>query len=189
MNLLLKPEPYIGFTRLSMLAPDGRCKAFDASANGFVRSEGAGLVVLKRLEDAVRDGDRIYSVIRSTAVNQDGRTSSLTVPCGKAQEALLREAYRQAQVEPAKVQFIEAHGTGTGVGDPIEAAALGKVLAEGPPGRPSMCDRVGEDEHRAPRAGLRNRRTDQDGARACTTVRSRATCTSRKQTRTSTSTA
>jgi acyl transferase domain-containing protein/ubiquinone/menaquinone biosynthesis C-methylase UbiE/acyl carrier protein len=133
VNILIKPEPYVGFSRLAMLSPDGRCKAFDAGANGFVRSEGAGLIVLKPWSLAIADGDPVYALIRATAINQDGRTNGLTVPSQKAQEELLREACRQAGVAPADVQFVEAHGTGTLVGDPIEARALGTVLAEGRP--------------------------------------------------------
>jgi acyl transferase domain-containing protein/thioesterase domain-containing protein/acyl carrier protein len=128
VNAILKPEISIGFTQASMLSPDGRCKTFDAKANGFVRAEGAGIVILKPLESALEDGDAIYAVIRGSAVNQDGQTNGITVPNGKAQEAALREAYRQAGVSPEQIQYIEAHGTGTSVGDPIEANALGTVL-------------------------------------------------------------
>jgi len=131
VNALIKPEPYVGFSRLSMLSPDGQCKAFDAAANGFVRSEGAGVIVLKRLSEAVRDGDRVVAVIRGSAVNQDGRTSGLTVPSSTAQAALIEEACQHASVDPRDVQFAEAHGTGTLVGDPIEATALGSVLGRG----------------------------------------------------------
>ncbi len=132
-NALLKPETTMGFSRASMLSPDGRCKAFDSSANGYTRSEGAGVVVLKPLPDALADGDPIYAVIRGTAINEDGRTSGITVPGRAAQEAMLRTAYRQAGVAPSDVQYVEAHGTGTPVGDPIEAQALGAVLGQGRP--------------------------------------------------------
>jgi acyl transferase domain-containing protein/aryl carrier-like protein len=132
-NALIKPETTMGFSRASMLSPDGRCKAFDASANGYTRGEGAGVVVLKPLKKAVADGDPIYAVIRGTAINEDGHTSGITVPGRQAQEAMLRQAYRQAGVAPSDVQYIEAHGTGTPVGDPIEAQALGTVLGEGRP--------------------------------------------------------
>jgi acyl transferase domain-containing protein/NAD(P)-dependent dehydrogenase (short-subunit alcohol dehydrogenase family)/aryl carrier-like protein len=131
VNALLLPDSYIGFSRLGMLSPDGRCKAFDAEANGFVRGEGAGMVLLKPLAQARADGDRIYAVIRGAAVNQDGRTPGMTVPSQDAQEALLRDACRNAGVSPADIQYVEAHGTGTPVGDPIEARALGRVLSEG----------------------------------------------------------
>jgi acyl transferase domain-containing protein/NADPH:quinone reductase-like Zn-dependent oxidoreductase/acyl carrier protein len=143
VNALLLPDWYIGFSRLGMLSPDGRCHAFDAAANGFVRGEGAGMIVLKPLSLALADNDRIYAVIRGTAVNQDGRTPGLTVPSEEAQAALLRQAYHNAGVEPATVQYIEAHGTGTLVGDPIEARALGCVLsADRPADRPCIVGSV-----------------------------------------------
>ncbi len=131
VNAMLLPDWYIGFSRLGVLSPDGRCKAFDVRANGYVRSEGAGMVLLKPLSRALADGDRVYAVIRGTAVNQDGRTPTMTVPGQQAQEALLREAYRKAGVTGRQLQYVEAHGTGTPVGDPIEARALGSVLGEG----------------------------------------------------------
>jgi acyl transferase domain-containing protein/acyl carrier protein len=133
VNVLIWPGGYIGFSRLSMLSPDGRCKAFDASANGFVRSEGAGVVVLKPLARAIADGDRVYALIRATGVNQDGRTGGMTVPSQSAQEDLLRQTCHQAGLEPGQIQYAEAHGTGTLVGDPIEARALGNVLSAGRP--------------------------------------------------------
>lgn len=128
VNMLLAPEPFLCFSRWGMMAPDGRCKAFDAGADGFVRSEGCGLVALKRLSDAEADGDRILAVIRGSAVNQDGASSGLTVPNGLAQQALLRAAYKNAGVAPTGVDYVEAHGTGTSLGDPIEMEALGAVL-------------------------------------------------------------
>jgi acyl transferase domain-containing protein/aryl carrier-like protein len=131
VNMLLLPDWYVGFCRMGMLSPEGRCRAFDAGASGFVRSEGAGMVALKPLARALADGDRVYAVIRGTATNQDGRTPGMTVPSQDAQEALLREACRDADVMPAWIQYVEAHGTGTLVGDPIEARALGRVLSDG----------------------------------------------------------
>ncbi len=143
VNALLLPDWYIGFSRLGMLSPDGRCHAFDAGANGFVRGEGVGMVVLKPLSRALADGDHIYAVIRGTAVNQDGRTPGMTVPRPEAQEALLRQAYQNAGISPAQVQYIEAHGTGTLVGDPIEAQALGRVLCDQrPANRPCVIGSV-----------------------------------------------
>lgn len=133
VNVLLMPDGYIGFSRLSMLSPDGRCKAFDSRANGFVRSEGAGMVVLKPLARALADNDRIYALIRATAVNQDGRTPGMTVPSQQSQAALVRDACRQAGILPGEIQYVEAHGTGTQVGDPIEAQALGEELSVGRP--------------------------------------------------------
>jgi myxalamid-type polyketide synthase MxaD len=136
VNMILSPAIAIGFTKAGAMAPDGRCKAFDARADGYVRSEGAGVVVLKPFSKAWADGDPIYAVIRGSAVNQDGRSNGLMAPNPLAQEAVLREAYRQAAIPPGKVQYVEAHGTGTLLGDPIEAKALGAVLgAERPPGR------------------------------------------------------
>ncbi len=128
VNALLKPEFTIATSKASMLSPDSRSKSFDASANGYVRSEGVGIVVLKPLAEALADGDPIQAVILGSAVNQDGRSASLTVPNGAAQEAALRSALGQAGVSPLQVQYAEAHGTGTPVGDPIEAKALGNVL-------------------------------------------------------------
>ena len=131
VNVMLKPEYTISMCKGKYLAPDGRCKAFDASGDGYGRGEGAGMIVLKRLEDARRDKDRIYAVVRATGANQDGATPGISVPSFESQVSLLREVYGRAGVEPATVGYIEAHGTGTAVGDPIEARALGTVLSEG----------------------------------------------------------
>jgi acyl transferase domain-containing protein/acyl carrier protein len=131
VNVVLMPEAFICFTRWGMMAPDGRCKTFDADADGFVRSEGCGMVVLKRLSDAIAAGDPVAAVIRGSAVNQDGRSSGLTVPNGPAQQAVLRKALGSAGVAPADVQYVEAHGTGTTLGDPIEVEAIGAVLGQG----------------------------------------------------------
>ncbi len=114
-----------------MLAADGRCKTFDARADGLVRAEGCGIVVLKRFADALADGDNILALIRGSAVNQDGRSSGLTVPNGNAQEAVISQALANGGVEPAAVAYAEAHGTGTSLGDPIEAHALGSALGAG----------------------------------------------------------
>lgn len=129
VNLILTPDLTINFSRANMMAPDGRCKAFDAAADGYVRSEGVGVVILKPLAQAVADGDRIYAVVRGSAVTQDGRSNGLTAPNRQAQEAVLRAAYADAGVSPGAVDAIEAHGTGTALGDPIEALAIGHVLA------------------------------------------------------------
>ena len=131
VNAALTPEPFIAFARWGMMAPDGRCKAFDARADGFVRGEGCGMLVLKLLSEALRDGDPVLAVLRGSAVNQDGRSSGLTVPNGRAQQAVIRRALQDAQVSPAQVGYIEAHGTGTALGDPIEIEALGAVYGEG----------------------------------------------------------
>ena len=127
-NALITPNSSIGFSKAGMLSPSGQCFAFDERANGYVRGEGAGLVYLKPLSQAQRDGDRIYAVVRSAVVNQDGHTSSMTVPGVESQAALLRQAYDEAGIPPRHVDYIEAHGTGTPVGDPIECEALGQVL-------------------------------------------------------------
>ncbi len=124
VNALLLPDFYIAFSQLGVLSPDGKCKTFDAAANGYVRSEGAGMVLLKRLDDAVHDGDRIYAVIRGTATNQDGRTEGMTLPSRRAQVELIRDALDNAGISSEQVSYVEAHGTGTPVGDPIEAAAI-----------------------------------------------------------------
>jgi acyl transferase domain-containing protein len=113
-----------------MLSPDGQCKAFDASANGFVRGEGAGMVLLKRLTKAIEDGDPIQGVIIGTALNQDGHTNGISLPSGEAQARLVREACADAEIAPSQIGFIEAHGTGTAVGDPIEAHALSEALCQ-----------------------------------------------------------
>jgi amino acid adenylation domain-containing protein len=133
VNALLTPELTIGFCKATMMSPDGRCHAFDARANGYVRGEGAGAVILKPLPRALADRDPVYAVIRGTAVNEDGRTSGISLPNPDAHEALLREALRRADVAPSALQYVEAHGTGTVVGDPAEAGALGRVLGRGRP--------------------------------------------------------
>src|SRR6202008_4790854 len=130
-NLLLSPNVTVNFSQAGFMAPDGRCKAFDAAADGYVRGEGAGVLVLKPLSRARADGDRIHALVRATAVNQDGRSNGLTAPNGRAQGAVLPEAYRRAGGDPAAVQYVEAHGTGTALGDPIEARALGAALGAG----------------------------------------------------------
>jgi acyl transferase domain-containing protein len=131
VNAILAPETNVFLSRARMLAPDGRCKTFDAAADGYVRSEGCGIVVLKRLSAALAGGDRILAVIRGSAVNQDGRSSGLTAPNGPSQEAVIREAIDRAGVEPRQVQYVEAHGTGTSIGDPIELQALDAALGAG----------------------------------------------------------
>ncbi|MDB4896587.1 MAG: eryA, partial [Firmicutes bacterium] len=130
-NLILSHAVTGNFTKTGFMAPDGRCKTFDARANGYVRGEGVGVVVLKPMSRAVADGDPIYAVIRGGAINSDGRSNGLTAPNGEAQKALLRTAYARAGVSPGRVQYVEAHGTGTLLGDPIEVKALGDVLAIG----------------------------------------------------------
>ncbi|MCE7550791.1 type I polyketide synthase, partial [Streptomyces thermodiastaticus] len=131
VNLNILAENTVTEERFGALSPDGESYAFDARANGFVPGEGGGVVVLKPLQRALADGDRIRGVILGSAVNNDGSTPGLTVPSGTAQEQVIRQAYERAGVDPRSVQYVEAHGTGTPVGDPIEAAALGAVLGGG----------------------------------------------------------
>lgn len=131
VNLMLTPAVMIGNCKLKALAMDGRCKTFDASADGYGRGEGCGVVVLKRLSDAVAAGDHILATVRGSAVNHDGHSNGLTAPSGPAQEALLAEALANAKVRPEQVQYVEVHGTGTVLGDPIEVSSLGKVLGKG----------------------------------------------------------
>ncbi|MDT5275730.1 MAG: phthiocerol/phenolphthiocerol synthesis type-I polyketide synthase, partial [Mycobacterium sp.] len=131
VNLILRPETQLALSKWGMLSPRGRCHAFDAGADGFVRGEGAGVVVLKRLTDAVRDGDRVLAVVRGSAVNQDGRSNGLTAPNALAQRDVLTRALRGADVAAGSVNYVEAHGTGTALGDPIEFDALADVYGRG----------------------------------------------------------
>ncbi len=131
VGLILAPDNAISLSKAHMLAPDGRCKTFDAAANGFSRGEGCGVVVLKRFSDAVAEGDNILAIVRGSAVNQDGRSTGLTVPNGPAQEAVIRAALDNAGINPLDVSYVEAHGTGTELGDPIEVQALGAALCDG----------------------------------------------------------
>jgi acyl transferase domain-containing protein/NADPH:quinone reductase-like Zn-dependent oxidoreductase/SAM-dependent methyltransferase/acyl carrier protein len=127
-NVLLDPTGFVAFSRAAIINPEGRCYAFDARAQGFVRSEGVGVVILKRLDEALRDGDPVYAVILNSGVNQDGCSVALGVPSAQAQKQLLRDVYREAEIPPERVLFVEAHGTGTPVGDPIEATGIGRAL-------------------------------------------------------------
>ncbi|MGL6234708.1 MAG: SDR family NAD(P)-dependent oxidoreductase [Segniliparus sp.] len=132
-SIIFQPETFITMCKGRFLAVDGRCKSFDAAADGYGRGEGIGVVVLKSLEQARRDGDRVYAVLRGSGVNQDGRTMALPVPNPTSQRQLAERVLREAEVDPALVGFVEAHGTGTGIGDPLELSALGNAygLAEG----------------------------------------------------------
>ncbi|MEV6280665.1 type I polyketide synthase [Nocardia sp. NPDC051832] len=159
VQLNLAPDSAVRADRFGGLSPDGRCFVFDARANGFVRGEGGGLVVLKRLADAHADGDRVYCVIRGSAINNDGGGPNLTAPNVVAQQELLRQAYQQAGLDPAVVDYVELHGTGTRIGDPVEAAALGAVIgAARPTGSPlavgSVKTNIGHLEGAAGIAGL-----------------------------------
>jgi acyl transferase domain-containing protein/aryl carrier-like protein len=159
VNVMIAPTMTIAESKGGFLSPDGRCKAFDASANGYARGEGAGIVVIKPLARAQADGDPIYALIRGTAVTQDGHTNGITVPNNSAQEAAMRQAYRRAGISPEQIQYVEAHGTGTPVGDPIEARAIGAVLSAGRPANErciigSVKTNIGHLEAAAGVAGL-----------------------------------
>lgn len=155
VNVLLDPRMFITFSRAHMLSPMGRIRAFDAAADGFVRGEGVGVVVLRRLETALDAGDKIYAVIDATAVNQDGRTGAITEPNLNAQIAMMRSAARRAGLAPASLDYVEAHGTGTFVGDPIEANAIGTVFGKPGSGPPPYVGSVKTNiGHLEPAAGI-----------------------------------
>ncbi|MCP3063708.1 type I polyketide synthase [Myxococcus sp. K38C18041901] len=159
VSVILAPDGHIVSSRLRSQSPTGRCRTFDAAADGYVRGEGCGVVVLKRLSDALADKDPVLAVIRGGAVNHDGPSGGLTVPSGPAQEAVIRRALANAGVEPSQVDYVEAHGTGTPLGDPIEVRALQKVFAAGressrPLGLGSIKTNVGHLEAAAGIAGL-----------------------------------
>ncbi|MCZ9351181.1 SDR family NAD(P)-dependent oxidoreductase [Streptomyces mutabilis] len=128
VNILLDPRVFAGFSAASMLSPTGRCRAFSADADGYVRSEGGGLLLLKRLPDALADGDRVHAIILGSGANNDGRTPGIALPNGQAQQELLRSTYDEASVHPDRLVYLEAHGTGTAIGDPIECEAIGRAL-------------------------------------------------------------
>ncbi|MDJ0593247.1 MAG: beta-ketoacyl synthase N-terminal-like domain-containing protein [Pleurocapsa sp. MO_226.B13] len=130
VNRLISPKVSLNFSKAKMLSPDGRCKTFDESANGFVRSEGCGIVVLKRLSDAIADRDNIRAVLLGSATNQDGRTSSITTPSSLSQQAVIQQALANSKVEAQQVSYLETHGTGTALGDAIELEALSKVFQD-----------------------------------------------------------
>ena len=157
VNLLLSPQGTVYFSRLRAMSADGRCKAFDESADGYVRSEGCGVVVLKSLRRARQDGDRVLAVLRGSAMNQDGRSNGLTAPNGPAQERVIAQALAQAGMKPDQIGYVEAHGTGTPLGDPIELRALGRALARSAD-RPllvgSVKTNIGHTEAAAGVAGL-----------------------------------
>lgn len=156
VNLMLTPEPFVAFSQLDALAPDGRCKTFDARADGYGRGEGCGVLVLKRQTDAEAAGDDVLALICGSAVNQDGRSNGLTAPNGLAQQQVIRQALQAAHVEPAEVDYVELHGTGTPLGDPIEAQALAEVFAgvTAPVRIGSVKSQIGHLEAAAGMAGL-----------------------------------
>ena len=159
VNILGSFKPFAGFAQASMLSPDGRCKSFDADGKGYVRAEGGGVVLLKPYEAALRDGDEILAVVLASAVNSDGRTMGMALPSGEAQERLLRQVYADCQVKPEDVFYLEAHGTGTAAGDPIECGAIARVLGA-PRTDDSVCligsvkSNIGHLESGAGMAGL-----------------------------------
>ncbi|OAD24132.1 beta-ketoacyl synthase [Candidatus Thiomargarita nelsonii] len=159
VNLIYGPETYINFSKARMLSPDGRCKTFDAAADGYGRGEGCGVIVLKRLSDAQRDGNNILAQIRGSAVNQDGPSGGLTVPNGPSQEKVIRQALDRSGIKPGQVSYIEAHGTGTVLGDPIEVNSLNNVFGsahsrENPLIVGSVKSNIGHLESAAGIAGL-----------------------------------
>ncbi|HEY7509605.1 MAG TPA: type I polyketide synthase, partial [Vicinamibacteria bacterium] len=156
VNVILSPEVTVALSKLNMMASDGRCKTFDARADGFVRSEGCGIVVLRRLADALADGDPVVAVIRGTAVNQDGATNGITAPSGLAQQAVIRRALETAGVDGRRLSFVETHGTGTALGDPIEVEALAETIGGGdtPCDLGAVKSNIGHLESAAGVAGL-----------------------------------
>lgn len=158
VTLMLAPGSFISACQAHMLSADGHCKTFDESADGYARAEGCGMILLKRLSDAERDGDKIYALIRSSGVNQGGATSGLTVPNGKAQEDLLRHVYSEVGLKPDDIDYVEAHGTGTSLGDPIEVRAIGAAYGDRDSERPlflgSAKSNIGHTESAAGVAGV-----------------------------------
>ncbi|KAH6857080.1 hypothetical protein B0I37DRAFT_301053 [Chaetomium sp. MPI-CAGE-AT-0009] len=129
-NVMFNPDMFLAMSSMTLISKDGKSYAFDSRANGYGRGEGSATVILKRLDDALRDGDPIRAVIRESGVNQDGKTETITTPSGEAQEALVRECYRRAGLDPSQTAYFEAHGTGTPTGDPIEVAAIASVFKD-----------------------------------------------------------
>ena len=156
VNALLSPSGFIGFSKAHMLSPSGRCRAFDAAGDGYVRAEGGAVVVLQPLARAIAEGNPVWAVIAGSGVNSDGRTAGLAMPNPAAQEALLRRVYREAGIDPGAVAYVEAHGTGTGVGDPAECTALGRVFgAARAPGDPCRIGSVKTNiGHLEPASGI-----------------------------------
>jgi len=156
VSLLLAPEYTVNFRKAGMLARDGHCKTFDAAADGFARAEGCGVVVLKRLSDALQAGDRVRALVMGSAVNQDGASGGLTVPSGPSQEAVIRKALKAARCDPTQIDYIEAHGTGTSLGDPIEVQAINEVFTgrDRPLAIGSVKTNIGHCEAAAGVAGL-----------------------------------
>jgi len=129
-NVMFNPDMFLAMSSMTLISKDGKSYAFDSRANGYGRGEGSATVILKRLDDALRDGDPIRAIIRDSGVNQDGKTETITTPCGDAQEALIRACYKRAGLDPSETTYFEAHGTGTPTGDPIEVGAIAKVFKD-----------------------------------------------------------
>ena len=151
VSLHLHPYGFITFSKASMLSRRGRCSVFDAAGDGYVRSEGGGIFVLKDYDLAVADGNPILAVIASTVVNTDGRKSGLTVPSARAQASLMERAYSEAGIDPAAIDYVEAHGTGTPVGDPVETRAIGEAIGKRRPKGTAGAHRLGEEQPGPPR--------------------------------------
>ena len=166
VNVILEPHITIAYSQARMMAPDGRCKFGDARRDGYVRSEGAGIVVLKPLSRALADGDPHLRGDPRQRRQQRRRSSGLLVAPSQSARRLLRQAYADAGVAPARVDYVEAHGTGTRAGDPVELGALGAVLGEARGRRGRCLRRLGQDQHRPHRRRRRHRRADQGGALA-----------------------
>ena len=162
VHIFLSGRPLELRANAGMLSPEGQCKTFDASADGFVCGEGCGLVVLKRLSMAEKDGDRIWAIIRGSSVNQDGASQGLTVPSGPSQERAMEDALACASVSPAETDYLEAHGTGTVVGDPIEVNAAAAVYGRGRKKGQSIADRFGQNQYWTFGTRSRDRRRDQN---------------------------
>ncbi|HEV8558294.1 MAG TPA: SDR family NAD(P)-dependent oxidoreductase [Actinophytocola sp.] len=158
VNLLLNPLTYVGFAKAGFLSPTGRCRPFSAAADGYVRAEGGGVLVLKRLADALADGDRVQAVIAGSGTNSDGHTTGLVLPSGEAQEALLRQVYERFALDPDDLAYLEAHGTGTPIGDPVECRSIGNALGTHRSGAPlpvgSVKANLGHLEPASGMAGL-----------------------------------
>ena len=161
VNVMHHPRSFVILSQGQMLAPDGRCKTFDEAADGYARAEGCGVLVLKRLSDAQRDGDTVLALVRGTAIGQDGESAGLTAPNGSAQEAVMRAALASGGLEPADIQYVEAHGTGTPLGDPIEMGSIHGVFGAAHDKERPAHGRLAEDEHRPHGAGGRGRRDHQ----------------------------
>jgi acyl transferase domain-containing protein len=163
VNVILMPDTTIIFSAARMMSPSGRCRSFDAGADGYVRGEGCGVFVLKRLRDAMADQDYVHALVVGSGINQDGQTSGITVPNGEAQRALMRRVLKVAGRNPDAIGYVEAHGTATPIGDPVEVASIVDVVGRAPLGGEPMPDRLDQSEHRPSGGGGRDRLRGQGG--------------------------